>query len=175
MKIAEAESKMDKSFDYLKDQLRGISSLGIRSAALIETLKADCYGNRTEIRHIAQINKTDNGVLLEPYDNSTLKAIETACTQAGYSAYAFSKNLVKVNLPTMTGEELEQIKKRIKKLSEEAKISIRNVRKNTRHGFDKETEKEDDKKLQTITDKYIELINELVQEKFKNIDDRKQI
>ncbi|MEO1008356.1 MAG: ribosome recycling factor [Planctomycetota bacterium] len=127
--LLEAEDAMKKGVDYLKQELRGVRS-GRASTALIEFLKVDYYGASTELKSLAAISVPEpTQLLIKPYDQGAIgeirKAIETS--DLGLSPVVEDKS-VRVSVPTLSADRRQQLVARCKKMGEEAKVVLRNAR-----------------------------------------------
>ena len=170
MNLNAVNSKMNKAIDHFEDQLLGITKLGgVRPTTLIDTIRVSCYGQKTPIKHLAITSSIKNGVSIEPHDPSILKSIEKGCKDAGYNAYVFSKTTVMVSIPPPSGEDREQAKLRIKRIGEETKVSIRNIRKKAKQDVPKDTPKNEKQKfgkdLQVLTDDSVKIVEDIVKRK----------
>ena len=123
-----AES-MRKSVDYLKSELKGIRT-GRASTALIEFVKVDYYGSMTDLKALAAISVHDaHQLVVQPFDPGATgeirKAIENA--ELGLNPQVEGK-IIRVNIPQLSGERRQQLVQQVKKLGEDAKIAVRNAR-----------------------------------------------
>ena len=156
---------MDKSVEVLSHSLVGIRG-GTINPGLIDTVKVSYYGQNVPIFQVAQTGRLDNNnIAVDPYDPSMIGPLVTALKANNFSAYQFSKTRVLVSVPPISGEEKEKVKKHLRKLGEEAKIAIRNIRKNYR----KNSDREEDKKIQEITDHYIKEIDQIIEKKASSL------
>lgn len=124
------------------------------------------------IGQIANTQAVKNNVSITPYDVETLSAINKALLAAGFNSYVFSKNSVMVSVPPPSLEEKERVCSHLRKLGEEAKVSVRNIRKKIKQSFDKENKenlKKVEKELQNCVDDAIEQIDKLVQNKTEGL------
>jgi len=153
---------MQKAIDFLEDQLHGITKLGA-TPSLVETVKVHAYGQSTPLKHLASTQCAKQRVTIHPFDPNLTATIAKACQTAGFDAYVFSKDAVVVTLPMMSGETKEEIRQRIKKLGDDTKIAIRNIRKQFRNGQPKE--ENHDKEIQEATDRAIEIIDGIIETK----------
>lgn len=156
---------MNRAIDFFCDQLKGIR-YGEISSGLIDTIRVEAYDQKLPIKQLALTHLEKRRILISPYDTHLLSAIDKALKQQGFNSYVFSKTQVVVNCPPKTGEDKEKVIVQINKLAEEAKVVIRNIRKNIRN---KSEDDEDDKNLQKITDESIKKIASLAFEKIEII------
>ncbi len=149
---------MRKTVDLFKGQLIGMSD-NINDD-LISTIKVSYNHQLTPLQHLSLVHQKDRRVSVTPYEPYMLGIIEDELKKQGFNAYKFSKTTVVVNIPLKTGESKDKVTLQIKKLGEEAKVAIRNVRKKFRKS-NKDNE-DYNKQLQKVTDTAIQEINELV-------------
>jgi ribosome recycling factor len=162
---------MQKPIDVLNNQLKNIHYGGI-TPSVVDTVRVSCYGQQMPISQIAFTQAVKNNISVAPYDVENLSSINKALQAAGFTSYVFSKTSIMVSVPPPSLEEKEKICSHLKKLGEEAKISVRNIRKNIRQSFaknDKESLKKIEKELQMATDEAIEDIDVLIQNKIESL------
>lgn len=159
---------MERTIKVLSDSLHGISSLGVSSSSLIDAVKVQVHGQNTPLKHLASTRSNGRRVTINVFDQLTTTAVAKACQDAGFEAYVFSKDSVVVTLPSLSGEYRNEMKLKIKKLGEETKVSIRNIRKQFKQGLkglSKSDRQKEEKMIQKETDKHIMFVNEIVAEK----------
>ncbi len=167
--LKEAETRMHAATQNLADDLATIRT-GRATPALVEKLPIDYYGIPTPLMQLASISVPEpRGLLIKPFDPSSLKAIERAilASDLGLTPNNDGKQ-IRLNLPTLTEERRRELVKVVHARLEECRIAVRNVRRDLHNDMrDFEKEKlisEDDLKrgedeLQKITDHKIEEIN----------------
>ena len=160
--LNDVEERMEKAVDFLKEQLHGITQLGANNASLVDSVKVDYYGQPTPIKHIAYSSCDKLRVSITPHEEKFVSEIVKACERAGFNAYKFSKEIAMVTLPIPSGETKKEMKKRIKSLGEETKISIRNIRKKFKQSSEDNSE---EKALQKITNAATQAVDEIVKRK----------
>src|SRR5699024_2164552 len=177
--MKDLESKMKKSIDSLVYQFGGIRA-GRANASLVERVMVNYYGDDTPLNQLAQISIPEARVLLiSSYDKSSLGDIEKAIQKSDIGIPpANDGDVIRLVVPALTEERRKEIAKRVGDEEENAKISIRNIR---RDGMDalKKNEKNNEisederrrfeKEVQDLTDKYITKIEELAREKEEEI------
>jgi len=177
--LLDAEERMEKAVNYLRDELRGIRT-GRASPALVDTLRVEYYGSPTPLRQLASISTPDpQQILIKPFDQGCIKDIEKAIQASGIGLTPNSDGkVIRLTIPAMSGEQRTKMTTRVKKLAEEAKIAIRNVRRDANKSFDsaekaKEmTEDERDagkEEVQKLTDKYEASAQQLADKKTAEI------
>lgn len=153
---------MNKTIQLLEEQLKGIRRSAI-SPGFIETLKVPYYGQMTPVRFVGVVGKCQAGITITPHDPNLVNSIAKSLQEENLlNAYAFSKTTVVVSVPPASTGEIERINNHIRKLGEDAKISIRNLRKSARQNLSKEEQKEIDKDLQLLTEEYCNKIEDII-------------
>ncbi len=135
--LFDAEERMEKAANVLRDELRGLRT-GRATPALVDSIRVEYYGSPTPLKQMAQISTPDpQSLVIRPYDQSALKDIEKAIRSSdlGLSPNNDGK-LIRLQVPQMSGEQRQKMVARIKKMAEEAKVAIRNVRRDANKGFD---------------------------------------
>jgi ribosome recycling factor len=127
--LLDVQERMLKAVDHLKDELRGLRT-GRASPALVDNIKVDYYGSPTPMGQIAQISIPEaRQIAIKPFDKNALKPIETALLTSDLGLQPSSDGkLVRVTLPPLSEEQRKKLAGRAKEIAEEAKVSIRNVR-----------------------------------------------
>jgi ribosome recycling factor len=177
--LFDAEERMEKASNVLRDELRGLRT-GRATPALVDSIRVEYYGSPTPLKQMAQISTPDpQQIVIRPFDQSVLKEIEKAIRSSdlGMSPNNDGK-MIRLQVPPMSGEQRQKMVTRIKKLAEEAKIAIRNVRRDANKNFDlaekaKEvTEDERDKgkeEVQALTKKFEERVTEMAEKKSNEV------
>jgi ribosome recycling factor len=127
--LLEAEDKMDKALEHLRQQYRTVRT-GRASAGLVEHLRVDYYGAPTELRQLATITVPDPlMIVIKPYDPGSVGDIVKGIQMSdlGLTPIADGK-MIRLSIPPLSEERRKQIVHQIKELSEEAKVSFRNIR-----------------------------------------------
>ena len=175
----EYEAKMKKSIEVYKEDLSLIRA-GRANTAILSKVTVDYYGVATAIQQMAEVKVTDpKTVVVSPWDASTLKNIEKAilASDIGITPMNDGKTL-RLNFPQLTEERRKEIKKGISKHSEDAKVAIRNIRRDAndkskalkKNGeMTEDEQKQSDKTIQDLTDKFIKEIEALTAAKEKEI------
>ena len=175
----EYEGKMKKSIDVYKESLSVIRA-GRANTAVISKITVDYYGSPTAITAMAEVKVTDPKTLvISPWDASTLKNIEKAIlvSDIGLTPVNDGK-ILRLTFPQLTEERRREIKKSIAKMSEDAKVAVRNVRRDANDKskamkknseMTEDEQKQSDKAIQDLTDKYIKEIETITAAKEKEI------
>lgn len=177
--IKEMEIKMRKSTDIFQHELSTFRT-GRANTAILNTIQVECYGSKMSINQVASMSVIEPKTIdLKPWDKNILQDIEKAILAAnlGLSVVNTGDSL-KIKFPDLTEETRKEMVKKIKKMGEEAKINIRNIRRESNEKL-KSLEKnkqisQDDLKhgearIQKITDKFISEIDNLVKLKEQDL------
>lgn len=159
---------MSKAVEFFQDQIRSIR-FGCITPGVIDTVRVECYEQKLPIQQIAWTASQKNRITVTPYDFQLLGAIDRALRKEGFNSYVFSKTQVVVNLPPISGEDREKVISLVSKTGEEARVSIRNIRKKFRQGLAKDELQQVDKALQTLTDEKIMEIDLLIEDKINSL------
>jgi ribosome recycling factor len=127
--LLDVDDRMDKAIQHLKQQLSGIRT-GRANPGLVDTLKVEVYGSLTPMKSLASVGAPEpQQIVIRPYDPGTIKEIERAIVNSGLGfAPQNDGRIIRINVPPLTTETRKKLVARIKELTEEAKVSIRNVR-----------------------------------------------
>lgn len=152
---------MQKSIDVLRSALLGIHH-GNVSPALVGTVKISCYNQISLLDHLASIVGSGTRICVSIYDPAIIKSVESALQKSGFNAAIFSKKEIIVTVPQYSGEQRDKTIARIMSLGEDAKISVRNIRKHARSKMSEQDRKEQDKNIQLATDNFVEEIEDII-------------
>lgn len=173
------KDKMGKSVEVLKDEFSAIRA-GRANPAVLDKITVDYYGVPTPIQQMAAVSVSEARVLvIQPWDASTLKAIEKAINTSDIGINPMNDGkLIRLAFPPLTEERRRDIAKDISKLSENAKVAVRSIRRDGLEKFKamkKNSEiTEDDlkgyeKQVQDLTDQFCKTIDDLAKVKEKEI------
>ena len=175
----ELEDAMGKSIDSLKHQLTKVRT-GRASASVLDGVSVDYYGAATPIAQVGQVSTPEARLLqIQPFDKSMIAEIEKAILGANLGLTPSNDgNLIRIPFPALTEERRKEQVKEIKRLGEDAKVAIRNSRRDKNDVVkkaekDKEISEDDSKKfqgdIQTVTDKFTKEVDVIVEAKEKEI------
>ena len=127
--LLDTEDRMEKALDILKKSLGGIRT-GRANPGLVDSLRVDVYGSPTPIKQIASVGAPEpTQIVIRPYDPTTIKEIEKAIISGDLGLNPQNDGrVVRINIPPLSTEVRKKMVSRIKELAEEAKVSIRNIR-----------------------------------------------
>ena len=176
---SDAERRMQKSVEAVTVDMTGIRS-GKATPALLDSIKVDAYGQKTPLNQVASVSVPDpKSLVVQPWDKSILgdvvKAIQAA--ELGFNPQV-EGNLIRVPIPPLSEERRRELVKLVKKIAEDGKVAIRNVRRDANDKLkkaekDKDISEDQQRKggdlIQKLTDKFIENIDEIVTTKEKEL------
>lgn len=173
--MLEAQERMDKALDSLGEAFANVRT-GRANAMVLDRIRVDYYGVPTPINQMAAIKTPDAHMLvIEPWDKGVLGAIEHAIQNSNLGLTpANDGNLIRLAFPTLTEERRRELVKQCKTYAEEARIAIRNARRDANSATEKAVKNdglpEDDQhraenEIQKLTDSYIAKVEELFKKK----------
>ena len=173
------EEKMNKTMNNLSEEYGGIRA-GRANPHVLDKLRVDYYGTPTPIQQVANVNVPEPRMIqIQPWEASMVKAIEKAIltSDPGINPTNDGK-VIRLVFPELTEERRKELAKDVKKKGENAKVAIRNIRRDGNDAFKKLSKSEDisedeikdlEDALQKLTDKYIANVDKSIEEKTKEI------
>lgn len=173
------EEKMKKSISSYESALADIRA-GRANPGLLDKIEVDYYGAPTKLNQMAEVKVTDaRTIVITPWDGSTLKNMEKAilASDLGITPVNDGKTL-RITFPQLTEERRKELTKKVAKMGDEAKVAIRNIRRDandTAKKMKKDGEmtedelKASDKSVQDLTDKYVKVVDEVTARKNKEL------
>ena len=179
MDYNQIEEKMEKTISILEENFTEIRA-GRANPAILNKVKVDYYGVPTPVNQVAGISVPEaRMIVIQPWDTNILKEIEKAILVADIGINPNNDGkVIRLNFPELTEERRKEIVKDIKKLSEEAKIAVRSIRRDAMDLAKKEQkdgnmtedeEKQAEDKIQQLTDKKVAIIDDMSAKKEKEI------
>lgn len=177
--VKQTQERMERHVESLRQELAKLRT-GRASLALLEDVRVEVYGQQMPLAHVATLNVPEPRLItVQPWDASVIPAIEKAIqtAQLGLTP-ANDGKLIRLPIPTLTEERRKEIVKAVRKCSEDAKIAVRNTRRDANEGLKKSTKEqgwsEDDVKrlqqeIQKLTDTFSEKIDALMAGKEKEV------
>lgn len=173
--LLDADDKMSKAVDFLKQELSGIRT-GKASPAMVEHISVDYYGASARIREIANLSTPEPRLLvINPYDPTALGAIEKAVLAANIGATPINDGrLIRIPVPELSEERRKEMVKVARRLAEESRVAIRNVRRDANEhckALEKGSRITQDERdaglaeIQAYTDKAIAQVDKLMSDK----------
>jgi ribosome recycling factor len=176
---SEITHKMNKTEETLKQELQTVRT-GVVSTGLVNQLQVESYGSMMPLNQIATISAPEaRTIVIQPWDPTVTATIEKAILKSDLGLMPNSDGkVIRINVPPLSEERRQDLTKVVKKIAEDAKIAIRNIRRDANDKTKKalkakEITEDDDKKalihIQELTDKHIENIIKIQTEKEKDI------
>lgn len=172
------KEKMEKTLEHFKSELKGVRT-GRASVSLFDNIKVDYYGTPTHLSQVASLTAESRMVTIQPWEVNMIKAIEKAIMESSLGLNPSNDGrVIRVPIPALTEERRRELVKVVKKMSEEAKVAVRNERRDAIEKLkkmekDKQISEDDNKKgseqIQKLTDEYIKKIDEVTEKKEKEI------
>lgn len=173
------EDKMEKTISQLHREFGQIRS-GRANPLILDKVIVEYYGAPTPLRQMAQVNVQEGTTLvITPFDKSIIKEIEKAIIKAEIGITPNSDgSCIRLNFPPLTEDRRKEIVKDVKKIGEETKVAIRNIRREMTDDLKKaeksenlpeDTVKDNQDKIQKLTDKYTNIVDSSVSEKEKEV------
>ncbi|MGN0344838.1 MAG: ribosome recycling factor [Lachnospiraceae bacterium] len=173
------EEKMKKTMNNLAEEYGSIRA-GRANPHVLDKLRVDYYGTPTPIQQVANVNVPEPRMIqIQPWEASMVKAIEKAIMTSDLGINPTNDGkVIRLVFPELTEERRKELAKDVKKKGENAKVAIRNIRRDGNDAFKKLSKSEDisedeikdlEDALQKLTDKYIANVDKAVEEKTKEI------
>lgn len=177
--LLEAEEKMIKTEQVVQHEFAGVRT-SKASPALVENIMVEAYGAQMRIRELAAITTPEpRMIMIQPYDPGTVSAIEKAIQKSNLGVNpAVQGKVIRIILPELSQERRLELDKLVKKLAEDGRVAIRNVRREAlehlkrilkEHKISEDDYKVYEKDIQKMTDDYIKKIDEHLAKKEKEI------
>ncbi len=145
--ISEATERMEKALGVLRNDLQGLRT-GRATPAMLDSIRVEYYGSPTPVKQIANISCPEpSSIMIKPFQADDLKEIEKAIRSSDLGlAPNNDGKVIRLNIPAMSGDQRKKLVAQIKKQAEAAKVSCRNIRRDTNKQFD------DAEKAKTMTE-----------------------
>jgi ribosome recycling factor len=179
--LKDMEARMNNALEALSKEFASVRT-GRASTALLDSIRVDYYGNPTPINQMASVSTPDARTLvIQPWEASQLKEIEKAITKADLGIQPVNDGkVIRLTMPTPTEERRKQLVKTIGKMAEDARVAVRNVRreandklkamvKDKKAPITEDEERRGHDQIQKVTDRYIARVDELLKKKEQEI------
>jgi ribosome recycling factor len=179
--LKDLEARMTSALEALGKDFASVRT-GRASTALLDPIRVDYYGNPTPINQMASVSTPDARTLvIQPWEASQLKEIEKAITKADLGIQPVNDGkVIRLTMPTPTEERRKQLVKTIGKMAEDARVAVRNVRreandklkamvKDKKAPITEDEERRGHDQIQKVTDRYIARVDELLKKKEQEI------
>jgi ribosome recycling factor len=177
--LKETKAKMDKSVEFVRTEFAGIRT-GKASPGLVENISVDYYGTKTRMRELANISTPEPRlIVIHPWDPGAVGAVIKAIEQSDLGITPISDGkILRIPIPELSEERRKDLTKLVKKMAEDGKVAIRNIRRAANDEI-KRLRKEgllpeddsfrEENEVQDLTDDHIEKIDELLKHKEEEI------
>lgn len=170
------KSKMSKSVESYESELATVRT-GVASASILDRIEVMYYGFKTPLNQVASVSVPEPRMLMiKPYEKSTLKDIEKAIVEANIGLTPNNDGtLIRIIIPALTEERRKELCKQVSRYAEDAKVSIRNIRRDANDTIKKNKEASEDTKkgleadVQKLTDEFTKKIDLIAKDKEKDI------
>jgi ribosome recycling factor len=173
--MQDALRRMDSSIDHTRAEFNTVRT-GRASAALLDRITIDYYGTATPLKQLATINVPEPRMLtVQPFDPTTVKSIEKAIQESDLGLTPSNDGkMIRLPMPQPNEERRKELVKIVRRLAEEGKVAIRNVRRDTMHHLQELTKKHElgddderraEERVQKLTDDRTKTIDELLKHK----------
>ena len=170
--IQDAVTRMDKSVESTHSELNSIRT-GRASAALLDRVQVDYYGQKTPLKQLATINVPEPRMLtVQPFDPNAMREIERAIQESDLGLNPSNDGkLIRLPIPQLTEERRQELVKVARQIAEEGRVAVRNVRRDAIHHLKEEQSVSSDEehraeeRVQKLTDDHIHKIDDLLKRK----------
>src|SRR5215475_2804991 len=177
--VKDLEARMQAAIDLLGREFSGVRT-GRANTALLDAVRVEAYGTYTPINQMASVSVPDpKTLLIQPWDTTQIAAIEKAILKSDLGLTPSSDGkVVRLTMPTLTEERRKQLAKTVGKFAEDARVAIRNVRRDANEKLktmakDKHVSQDDERRghdtIQKTTDKFTAKVDELAKKKEQEI------
>ncbi len=176
--INQAKEAMEKALNHLEIELTKIRA-GKANPSILDNVMVDVYGSKAPINNAASINTQDaRTIIIQPWDKSMLTPIEKAIQMANLGFNPQNDGvIIRITVPPLTEERRRELSKNAKSVGEDAKVGIRNARKEAmelvkklqKDGLPKDEAKDAETKIQTLTDQFVVKTDKHIEQKEKEI------
>ncbi|HXJ79870.1 MAG TPA: ribosome recycling factor [Candidatus Methylomirabilis sp.] len=177
--VKDLEARMQAAVDLLTREFSGVRT-GRANTALLDSVRVDAYGTPTPISQMASLSVPDPRTLvIQPWDTSQIAAIEKAILKSDLGLTPGNDGkIIRLTMPTLTEERRKQLAKTVGKLAEEARVAVRNIRRDANDRLkalakDKKVSQDEERRghdqIQKSTDKFVARVDELTKKKEQEI------
>ena len=167
--VNDASANMKKAVDHVQQQLTKVRT-GRASASMLDNVKVEYYGEPTPISQVGSVSTPDaRSILIQPWDRSALQGIEKAILAANLGVTPQNDGqVIRIMVPPLTEERRKDIVKQCKKMAEEGKLAVRNIRRDANdelkvaeksEHYSEDERKRGEDEVQKLTDKYVKDID----------------
>ena len=173
--LTDTEHRMQKALDVARHEFQSMRT-GRASVALVENIQVEYYGSKIHLKGLATINTPDaKTIAIQPWDANAVSAIEKAISSSGLGLTPASDgHILRIQIPPLTEERKREMDKLVRKVAEDGRVAIRNIRHEANESVKKiekskvigeDISKATQKKVQDLTDKFVKLVDEALEKK----------
>jgi ribosome recycling factor len=173
--LADATRRMDKSIESTRHEFNSVRT-GRASAALLDRIVVDYYGQPTPLKNLATISASDPRLLtVQPFDPTSIKAVEKAIQESDLGLQPSNDGkLIRLPIPPLTEERRKELVKVVRRYAEDGKVAVRNVRRDVMRHLEElvrngdvgdDEERRAEQQVQKLTDEHTKAIDELLKHK----------
>ena len=173
------ETRMQQAIDVLTREFAGVRT-GRANAALLDSVRVEAYGNMTPINQLASVSVPDpRTIVIQPWDASQIKEIEKGLVKSDIGITPSNDGkVIRLTMPTLTEERRKQLAKAVGKLAEDARVSVRNVRREANDKLkalakEKKISEDEERRghdqIQKATDRFTARVDELTKKKEQEV------
>ena len=173
------EAKMEKTLSHLETDLQAVRA-GRANPHVLDKIRVDYYGSPTPIQQLANVSVPEARIIqISPWEKKMLKEISRAISASDIGINPTNDGtMIRLVFPELTGERRKQLSKDVKKMGEEAKVALRNIRRDAMEAIKKDKKNSDiteddqknlEEKLQKLTDEYIKKVDAKIEVKTKEV------
>jgi len=177
--LKDLETRMQQAIDVLTREFAGVRT-GRANAALLDSVRVEAYGNMTPINQLASVSVPDpRTIVIQPWDASQIKEIEKGLVKSDIGITPSNDGkVIRLTMPTLTEERRKQLAKAVGKLAEDARVSVRNVRREANDKLkalakEKKISEDEERRghdqIQKATDRFTARIEELTKKKEQEV------
>src|ERR687886_1342559 len=173
--VADATRRMDKSIESTRHEFNSVRT-GRASAALLDRIVVDYYGQPTPLKNLATISASDPRTLtVQPFDPTSIKAVEKAIQESDLGLQPSNDGkLIRLPIPPLTEERRKELVKLVRHMAEEGRVAVRNVRRDVMRHLEElvrngdvgdDEERAAETRVQKLTDEHVHKIDDLLKRK----------
>jgi len=173
--IQDAQKRMDASVEHTKTEFNTVRT-GRASAALLDRLQIDYYGQQTPLRQLATINVPEPRMLtIQPFDPNSLKSIEKAVQESDLGLTPSNDGkIIRLPIPQLTEERRKELVKLVRQIAEDGRVAVRNIRRDAIHHMKElsgkgqvgeDDERRAEERVQKLTDEHTQASDEILKPK----------
>ncbi len=173
--VQDAQRRMDKSVESTRSEFNTVRT-GRASAALLDRIQVDYYGAPTPLKQLATINVPEPRMLtIQPFDPSSIRAIEKAIQESDLGLTPSNDGkMIRLPIPQLTEERRKELVKVVRRLAEDGRVAVRNVRRDAMHHLQElvrngdvgdDEERRAEGQVQKLTDEHVHKIDDLLKRK----------